>query len=125
MSDTIKITNLNDDIIDTYFKLQSGIFECFGYIENWKVIPMEDSRECVWLLNEEAGFVRFAVDMEDFESGDYYENEIYTQRFLTKYVYRTDNFTMICVDTHTDDNKYLQIFDNKKEIKVTYEKRNN
>lgn len=46
-----------------------------------------------------------------------YSNEIYTQRFLPKWVYRGKDYTMICVDTHTDGNKFLQIFDNSKEIR--------
>jgi hypothetical protein len=45
----------------------------------------------------------------------YYSNLIYTQRFLPKWVYRGEKFTMICVDTRTDGNKFLQIFDNEKE----------
>ena len=49
--------------------------------------------------------------------GDYYQNEIYTQRFLPKWVYRGKEYTMICVDTRTDGNTFLQVFDNSKEIK--------
>ncbi len=32
-------------------------------------------------------------------------------------VYRGQDYTMISVDTHVDGNKFLQIFDNKKEVK--------
>jgi hypothetical protein len=66
------------------------------------------------------GEVKFAETIEaldDWEAGEYYSNEIYTQRFLPKWVYRTDDYTMICVDTHVDGNKFLQIFDNAKEVK--------
>lgn len=61
----------------------------------------------------------FAETLEELESeeGDYYEHEIYTQRFLPKWVYRGEDYTMICVDTRVDGNKFLQVFDNKKEIK--------
>lgn len=45
-----------------------------------------------------------------------YECQIYTQRFLPKWVYRADELTMICVDTQTDGNKFLMIFDNAKEV---------
>lgn len=109
-------------LIDDYFSLQKKVHEAFGYTEDWVVIPMEDSRNMVWYINgtDEDGEVVFAEtkeELEDEEAGEYYSNEIYTQRFLSKYVYRTENFTMICVDTHCDGNKFLQIFDNKKEIK--------
>lgn len=46
---------------------------------------------------------------------DRYVNEIYTQRHLTKWVYRGEDYTMILVDTHVDRNQFLQIFANKYE----------
>jgi hypothetical protein len=49
---------------------------------------------------------------------DGYAAEIYTQRFLPKWVYRGAEYTMVCVDTRTDGNKFLMVFDNKKEIKI-------
>ena len=115
--------------IDQYFTLMTQIHEAFGYEEDWVVIPMDDAREYVWCLNAlydengiaRSGDVRFAEsegELMDEEAGQYYSNEIYTQRFLPKYVYRTEDYTMICVDTHTDGNKYLQIFDNTKEVKI-------
>jgi hypothetical protein len=51
------------------------------------------------------------------EGGATYSAVIYRQRFLPKWVYRKDDFTMICADTQTDGNKYLMIFDNQKECK--------
>jgi hypothetical protein len=107
--------------LDEYFKLQKEIYEYFGYKEDWVVIPIDDARMYYWhITNESNGEVRFAEDKENVFEGtmeDGYSNEIYTQRFLPKWVYRGDEYTMICVDTHTDGNKFLQIFDNKKEIK--------
>ena len=107
-----------------YFDLQKEIFDYFGYVEDWKSIPLEDATEFYWQLNENSdgsGSVRFsenAQKLQDEEAGDYYENEIYTQRFLPKWVYRGKDYTMICVDTHCDGNKFLQIFDNAKELKL-------
>lgn len=106
-------------LLDEYFKLQDQIYKYFGYVEDWVVIPIEDSRDVYWRLNGEGpGTVRFADTEELLDDPDmnYYENEIYTQRFLTKWIYRGEKFTMICVDTHTDGNRFLQIFDNSKEI---------
>ena len=102
--------------LDEYFKLQQEIYKYFGYIEDWVVIPLDDSRENFWILNEKERYVRFAETEEIlFSDEDYYESEIYTQRFLPRWVYRANSYTMICVDTRTDGNKFLQIFDNLKE----------
>jgi hypothetical protein len=92
----------------------------FGYKEDWRVIPLEDCRQHFWAIiggEAQGGSVRFAETKEKFYSdGNYYVNEIYTQRFLPKWVYRAPDFTMICCDTNTDGNKFLSIFDNAKEI---------
>ena len=113
--------------LDDYFKLQKEIYDYFGYVEDWVVIPIDDAREYVWELDAEydadgrviGGEVRYAdtrEELDDWQAGEYCANEIYTQRFLPKWVYRGEDYTMICVDTHTDGNKFLQIFDNSKEL---------
>ena len=107
--------------IDNYFKIQKEIFKHFGYVEDWVSIPIEDSREYYWFLEGEGpGFVRFSETkrkLSDEDAMDYYEDEIWTQRFLPKWVYRSKSLTMVVVDTHTDGNKFLRIFDNSKEQK--------
>lgn len=108
------------ELLDRYTKLRDEVFEYFGYVEDWRVIPLDDARDYFWQLDGEGpGVVRFADSKEELEneSGNYYENEIYTQRFLPKWVYRGEEYTMVVVDTHVDGNKFLQIFSNEKEMK--------
>lgn len=101
-------------MLDDYFKLQEKIYDYFGYKEDWVVIPFEDRRNFFWHVGED--FVKYAHNTEDFLTGDFYEDEIYTLRFLPKYIYRSDGYTMICVYTHTDGIKFLAIYDNRMEI---------
>jgi hypothetical protein len=107
-------------LLDEFFEIRKEIFEYFGYIEDWRVLPLDDATDYYWQLNQEkdgSGTVKFAESIKQFNSdGDYYKNEIYTQRHLPKWVYRGKDYTMVVVDTHTDGNQFLQIFDNKKEI---------
>lgn len=49
------------------------------------------------------------------QDGNYYENEIYTQRHLPKWVYRGAEYTLVVVDTNTDGNQLLSVFANSKE----------
>ena len=103
--------------LDEYLKLKQEIFDYFGYVEDYKIIPIEDSRDMYWTLYQDKygnGQVSFGPTKEEV---GLYVNEIYTQRFLPKWVYRAKDYTMICVDTHCDGNKFLQIFDNSKEVK--------
>ena len=105
-------------LLDEYFKLQKQIYEYFGYKEDWVVIPIDDCTEYYWkLFGEGPGEVYFGDTIEDIKGENGYSNEIYTQRFLPKWVYRGEEYTMIVVDTNVDGNKFLQIFDNKKEVK--------
>lgn len=105
-------------LLDDYLGLQEKIFEYFGYVEDWRAIPIDDSREFYWrLYGEGPGSVRFANTevLLDDPAQNYYEDEIYTQRFLPRWVYRGKEYTMVCVDTHVDGNQFLRIFDNSKE----------
>lgn len=115
-------------LLNKYFDLQKEIYEYFGYVEDWVVIPIDDAREYYWCLEQDEngyGSVGYSSIKEQVLPGmkseygdDFYSNEIYTQRFLPKWVYEGEEYTMICVDTCTDGNKYLQIFDNKKNVRT-------
>ena len=102
-------------LLDEYFELQKKIHAYFGYVEDWRVLPLADATMYYW--REDGKNVTFADTDEQLDSdrGDYYENEIYTQRHLPKWVYRGEKYTMIVVDTHTDGNQLLQVFDNSLE----------
>lgn len=111
------------ELLKNYFKLQKEIYDYFGYEEDWVVIPLDDATTYHWILQEDSmggGKVWFSDDTltpELIRKGEQlYSNTIYTQRFLPRWIYRTEDYTMICVDTNTDGNKFLQIFDNSKEI---------
>ena len=106
--------------IDDFFTLRNQIFNYFKYIEDWRVLPIYDSRHHYWRLDENkdgSGDVHFSDKEVDLDTENQYTNEIYTQRHLNKWVYRGKDFTMIVVDTHTDGNQFLQIFSNSKERK--------
>lgn len=108
-------------LLNDYNQKRQELFDYFGYVEDWVAIPVDDATMYYWRLTGEGrgDEVYFADTLEelDLESGNFYSNEIYTQRFLPKWVYRGADYTMIVVDTHTDGNKFLQIFDNAKEVK--------
>lgn len=110
-------------LLKDYFALEKQIHDYFGYKEDWVSIPLSDQTDAHWKLNLDAhggGDVTYNVGgmtEEGIEDGDYFSVSIYTQRFLSKWVYRGDEFTMVCADTHTDGNKFLMIFNNKLEIK--------
>jgi hypothetical protein len=70
-----------------------------------------------WFIRseDEVLFCENRADVEG-ETGNHYGNEIYHQRFYSKWIHRGEAYTMIMVDTHTDGNKFLAIYDNAKEL---------
>jgi len=106
------------NLLDQEQSLRNQIFQYFGYKEDWCIYPFDDARDYFWRIQNNDNVI-FSETEEDLDSdGNYYRNEIYTQRFLNKWVYRGEEYTMILVDTHTDGNKFLQIFDNSKERNI-------
>lgn len=103
-------------ILDDYLKLQKEIYDYFGFKENWITLPIDDRREHFWsILDDEVIF----GDKDDVinNTGDCYLDEIYKQRFYSKWIYRGEEYTMIMVDTHIDGNKFLAIYDNSREVR--------
>jgi len=116
-------------LLTEYFEKQKELFEYFGYVEDWVVIPLDDATEMFWSLditgNEddntcrgEVSYAEKAEDIGDWDGGgDWYSAVIYTQRFLPKFIFRGKDYTMVSADTQCDGNKFLMIFDNSKEVK--------
>jgi hypothetical protein len=110
------------ELIDQYFKTQKEIYDYFGYTEDWVTIPLSDNRHYYWQLTgegpgDEVLYADTLADLEDGDAGNYYSAEIYTQRFLPKWVYRGEEYTMVSGDTHCDGNRYLMVFSNEYEVK--------
>jgi len=112
-----------EEKIDQYFSLQKEIHEAFGYQEDYRVIPMDDARDVKWwfLTDEKSGKLYYGytelTEEIALEGNEFYSSEIYTQRHLPKWVYRTNQYTLVCNDTHADLNVFLTIFPNDKELK--------
>jgi hypothetical protein len=123
LSTLLPILQQGEDLITAYFRLQAEIYSLFDYVEDWRVIPLDDQRHRHWYYdgNETHGTVWFSdqeLTTEILQEGKHlYSATLYTQRFLPRWIYRADGLTMICADTHTDGNKFLMIFSNELEIK--------
>ncbi len=112
-------------LLQDYFKLQGQIHDYFGYVEDWVVIPLQDCTRYYWMIagpeDKSTTPVVYSDDPLTLESvtegKTIYSGPIYTQCFLNQWVYREADCTMVCVDTRTDGNKFLMVFDNKMECK--------
>lgn len=121
-----------DDVMDSFFEAREAIFEHVGYVESWRILPIDDSRDQFWAVDaQEDKWVKFSPSRDglfywlgdhDDEYGTYgdmlYQNQIYTQRHLPRWVYRGAELTMVVVDTRTDGNQCLQVFRNDHEVRL-------
>ncbi|AUR89231.1 hypothetical protein NVP1121O_203 [Vibrio phage 1.121.O._10N.286.46.C4] len=106
------------ELFSNYEKMKKEIFEYFGYVEDWRILPLVFDTDMYWAVDDVS--VVFSEDLsnliEEDLVGNHYENTIYKQRHLPKWVYRGEEYTMIVVDTPSDGNQCLQVFSNSKEI---------
>jgi len=106
------------DIISNYQKALKDLYDHVGFVEDWVVLAPEFQTDMFWRISHDE--VIYGNTIEDittnYEEGNCYTCEIYTQRFYKKHIYRGDEYTMIMVDTHTDGNKFFMFFSNDKEV---------
>jgi hypothetical protein len=104
-------------LLKQHQELRQQIFKYFNYIEDWGVFPLMDYTNYYWNLNDGVvGFSEHETDLFETEDDecDRYEVEVYTYCHLNKWVYHGNEYTMILVDTKTDGNIFLAVFDNTK-----------
>lgn len=100
-------------IMNDYNEAVQKLYNHVGFVEDWVICPIDDCTDKYWMVDENT--VKFADSVEQFNSdGDYYEDEIYTQRFYKKWVYEGKELTMVFCDPHTDGMKWFRVFDNSK-----------
>lgn len=99
-----------------YKEALKAVHDYFGFVEHWQVYPIDDATKYWWIIND--GEVLFYDSFEAYGTQDgihSYSNEIfYNVNYQT--IWKGKEYTMILVDTHTDGNRFLQIFDNSKKI---------
>ncbi len=101
-------------MIEKFNTAKQALYNHVGFVEDWTVYPIDDRTEMYWEILD-GKEVKFANTMDQFNSDDYFQNEIYKDRFYSKHVFRGAELTMIIVDTHTDGMKFFAFYINAKE----------
>jgi hypothetical protein len=102
------------DLVKNYNKALQDIYDHVGFTEDYVICPLDDCTERFWDTNGETVF--FADTEQELETrdGNYYEDEVYTQRFYNKWMYEGKDFTMIFCNPQTDGMRWFRLFDNSK-----------
>lgn len=103
-------------LLDNYLDLEKQIYEYFGFTETWQVLPIQDCRKYYWRINYSRDGVDFADSEKELaeETGNYYKNSFFYSPGEDMPVYPGKGYALIMVDTHTDGNKFMSIFDKSK-----------
>jgi hypothetical protein len=105
-------------LLTEYFAAKQKIHDAFDYRADWREIPLDDMTDVYWWLGPyEVYWCDEQPTRETVEDNDgEYSAEIYTQRFLPRWVYPAETHTMVSADTQCDGNKFLMVFDNSKYV---------
>lgn len=106
-------------LIESYQKALQDIYNHVNFTEDWVVYPIDDCTEYYW--NTDNITVNYATSEKELKNktGNYYEDDVYKQRFYEKWIYEGKEITMIFCDPHVDGMKWFRIFDNAKRILVS------
>lgn len=103
------------DLMNNYNEAIQKLYDHVGLKEDWVVCPIDDQTDKIWSTDGEQ--VKYADSQEQFDSdGDYYQDDIYKQRFYSKWIYDGKELTMIFCDPHVDGVCWFRIFDNSKRV---------
>ena len=105
------------NLIKNYTDALQAIYDHVGFTEDWVVCPIDDATNMYWETDGDT--VRYAPTIEDFKdenSGNHYSDDVYKQRFYSKWIYEGEKFTMIFCNPHTDGMRFFRLFDNSKNI---------
>jgi hypothetical protein len=107
-------------LLTDYFAVKQQVHDAFGYVADWVEIPLDDRTDAYWWfgVNEVQWDNSPPTSENVVDNEGKYADEIYMQRFLPRWVYPTETHTMVSVDTHTDGNKFLAVFDNTKYVGI-------
>jgi hypothetical protein len=102
--------------MENYNKALQDLYDHVGFKEDWVVYPIDDCTDKYWYVNEEYKEVHYADTQKELndEYDNYYVDEIYTQRFYQKWIYRGKDLTLIFCNPGVDGMIYFRIFDNNK-----------
>jgi len=102
-------------LITNFNEAKKAIYEHVGFVEDWTICPIDDCTDQYWDVDEDICI--YADSKEQFESdGDYYQDDIYKQRFYKKWIYEGEDFTMVFCNPGVDGTKWFRIFDNNKRM---------
>lgn len=105
------------ELLENYHSALEAIHDHIGFVEEWRVYPINDSSLYVWQIRNEN--VVFWDSLEQYNSMDLEDGlkePYYSEIIINDQVFNGSIYTGIFIDTQTDGNKFLSIFKNSNKI---------
>lgn len=106
------------ELIRKYEDALQAIYDHVGFVENWVVYPIDDQTDKFWDTDGDSVWYADSEDELFNENGNFYTDDVYTQRFYSRHVYEGEELTMIFCDPHVDGMRWFRIFlnDNRRSM---------
>ncbi len=101
------------ELLSEYARLEQEILAHFNYEPQWREYLIRDYRDLWWGLVGHTLYYQYENNLatdEVLRQGNFCTAEV-------RSVYHSaDGHTMVCLDTNTDGNKYLGVFEDSKRV---------
>lgn len=104
-------------VLKNYIEAKKALFEHVGLTPDWVEYAIDDCIGLFWSCDGESVLYADSPEEYESESGNFYTDEVYKQRFYKEHVYRGEEYTLIFCDPHVDGCKWFKVFDNALEVK--------
>lgn len=102
-------------LMQNYQAALQELYDHVGFEEDWVIYPIDDNTDKFWATDGHQVFYADSEEELKSQDGNYYEDDVYKQRFYKKWIYRGKEMTMIFCHPHVDGMKWFRLFDNAKE----------
>ena len=125
-----------NDLVDNFANALQALFDHCGYVEDWVVFPVIDCRKHYWRVDaSERQWCQHSPKREALVAAieertdgpmafpekhgqHFYSSEIYTQRFLSKWVFRGAEFVLVLENPRVDGNRWLACYRADHEVTI-------
>ena len=101
------------DVLRAFGEARELLYDHVGFVPGWVECPIDlVTSDKWWGLSDNT--VKYADTKAEYasQSGNYYEDDLYMQRFYKKLVYEGEKYTMVFCNPHVDGVQWFRFFKN-------------
>lgn len=106
------------ELLSRYNELESQILNYFGYQQEWTMLPLDDMTMMSWMLvTNRVIWSDKPLTVEIIKDGEIYDAFAFAAfNMVQRWVWEKEDYTLLRVDTRSDNNYLLMVFDNSRRV---------